>query len=196
MILLNKTDVAEDSDISRLQGSIRACNPSAPIYRTVKGQVELSLIIGINAYASRPFDSQVAALHTDGHCHSGDERDHDHETGSSRHGGVTSLQIDLSPLTAEGALRLDEWIRSVLWEGLLPENADCGTEGPKVEVLRCKGIFSVTDGGQFVLQGVRNLYEIAPLESDTESGLQVGKLVFIGKGLGEDVRRSLLKYLD
>ena len=64
-----------------------------------------------------------------------------------------------------------------------------------MEVLRCKGLFVTTTGELHVLQGVRNLYEIAKVE-DEELGLpDAGKLVFIGKGLHEHVRQSLREQL-
>jgi hypothetical protein len=42
-----------------------------------------------------------------------------------------------------------------------------------------------------VLQGVRNLYELEPLVGDDVGLPEHGKLVFIGKGLGDAVRQSL-----
>lgn len=84
--------------------------------------------------------------------------------------------------------RLDEWIRTVLWEGHLPDISE-----HKVEILRCKGICVSDDGQQHILQGVRELYELTDL--DASDSPDEGKLVFIGRGLSDDVRRSLLNVL-
>jgi G3E family GTPase len=84
---------------------------------------------------------------------------------------------------------LDEWIRTVLWEHKLPNEEE--REG--LDVLRCKGLFR-TDGGEiYVLQGVREMYDLSPAESmeDSDRAGEIGKLVFIGKGLDDRVRSSL-----
>jgi hypothetical protein len=54
----------------------------------------------------------------------------------------------------------------------------------------------------FVLQGVRDIYELAQLDvdesndHDAEGVGSVGKLVFIGKGLDDSVRQSLEKIVQ
>ena len=88
---------------------------------------------------------------------------------------------------------LDAWIRSVLWEGMLP---DAGAQDSP-EVLRCKGTFSNESGQQYVLQGVRSMYEITKTSEKETIGLPTpGKLVLIGKGLTDSVRNSLTAVLQ
>jgi len=84
---------------------------------------------------------------------------------------------------------LDQWIRSVLWEHKLPNEED--VEG--LEVLRCKGMFRTDAGEVYVLQGVREMYDLSPAEptEDSDGAGEIGKLVFIGKGLSDRVRSSL-----
>lgn len=91
---------------------------------------------------------------------------------------------------------LDVWVRTVLWENRLPNQTDEHTGG--IEVLRCKGIFTSDSGELYVLQGVRNMYEISKVEGDQSNvGLpDEGKLVLIGKGLDQMVRRSLVDILN
>ena len=88
---------------------------------------------------------------------------------------------------------LDEWIRDVLWERQLPGRPP--EEYTRLEVLRCKGLFISTTGELHVLQGVRSLYEIAKVEEEEVGLPDTGKLVFIGKGLNEYVRRSVQEQL-
>jgi hypothetical protein len=83
---------------------------------------------------------------------------------------------------------LDEWVRTVLWEQRLP--GDAAQEPAQLTVLRCKGLFVLDSSAQYVLQGVRNMYEIA--EAGDALGLpDAGKLVLIGTGLDVRVRESL-----
>jgi hypothetical protein len=57
-------------------------------------------------------------------------------------------------------------------------------------------MFGTQSGHTFVLQGVRNLYELEPLTGNNVGLPEHGKLVFIGKGLDNTVRESLEKIVQ
>ncbi|KAI0667592.1 cobW-domain-containing protein [Trametes maxima] len=208
VILLNKIDLVSPPESDATEAMIRRVNPAASFYRTVRGEIDLKRIMGVDAYRSRQILDVTREVGGKGHGN----YEHDHDHGSHDHGhshdhekapthyelrGISSLQIDCPKLTTAQLSKLDEWIRTVLWEKQLP-NGSPYNGAPTLEVLRCKGIF-VTDGGELhVLQGVRSLYEISQAEKgEEEFGLpDTGKLVLIGKGLDEDVRRSLVEQLD
>lgn len=208
MILLNKVDLVSQEQVKIIEGHIKRVNPNAIVHRTVKGQIDLKHIMGIQAYAMRAMQSSGPSSDdsTDAsHEHSHDDgnacnhtHEHEHDTAPPHHyeiRGITSLQVSCPTLTEEGLQALDEWIRQVLWESKLP--GETSHDGP-LTVLRCKGMFPVQSGQVHVLQGVRNLYEIAPAEaSGEEIGVpDEGKLVLIGKGLDDVVRQSLVTLLD
>ncbi|KAI0356428.1 cobW-domain-containing protein [Trametes cingulata] len=205
VILLNKVDLVTPAEADATEEIIRGVNPAASVYRTIRGEIDLKYLMGIDAYASRQLLNETrraaATQCHDGHSHEHDNdhaHGHEHDRAPTHYElrGISSLQIDCPKLDAAQLDKLDEWIRTVLWERQLP-NRPSGGSGP-IEVLRCKGIFVTTDGQLQVLQGVRNLYEISPVEKgEEEMGLpDTGKLVLIGKGLHEDVRRSLLEQLN
>ena len=195
VILINKVDLVSLDKLKTLEASIRQINPTAVIYRTVRGQIDLKHILGIGAYAIRVEAAaaggrSVKAEHD--HSHEGDDCDHDHSPTPTHYEirGITSLQVTCPTLTDAGLQALDEWIRDVLWEGRLPG------ENPSekhLTVLRCKGMIPTQSGQIYILQGVRSIYELAPTEPGSEEfGVpEHGKVVFIGKGLDENVRRSL-----
>ncbi|TFK48676.1 CobW domain-containing protein [Heliocybe sulcata] len=185
VVLLNKSDLASPSLLSETEALIRKVNPAVTVHRTVRAEVDLGKIVGIDAYASR-----VSA--PDHHAHEHDDGcEHEHDHAGPTHyevRGISSLQVPVPPLSPERFEKLDEWIRTVLWEGTLPSSQAHSS----LEVLRCKGMFKTTAGKTYVLQGVRSIYDIAEVEEGEGVGQgEVGKLVFIGKGLGEDVRKSL-----
>lgn len=189
IILLNKTDIAKEEAIRNLETRIQDCNPAAPIYRTVRGQIDLKNVIGIGAYSSKPDIARLRS--TEGHNHDHNDCNHDDSSSKSSHEGISSLQITCPVMTLDGARKLDEWIRAALWDGCLVEDAS-----HKMEILRCKGLYTLKTGEQYVLQGVRSLYEINQVEGEVDVGVpEEGKLVFIGKGLDENVRNSLLAAL-
>jgi G3E family GTPase len=197
VVLLNKVDLVQNEQLRRVEDTIQKINPAAAIHRTVRGEVDLSRVIGIGAYDSR--SKHNLAL--------GSEHDHNHEHGpecnhdSTHHyevRGISSLQITCPVLDDTGIERLDAWIRSVLWENRLPDPAHSPSPRSTLDVLRCKGLFHTTSGDQYILQGVRSLYDLAKvLNVDESYGMPcMGKLVLIGKGLDETVRDSLVSWLS
>jgi G3E family GTPase len=165
-------------------------NPAAPIHRTVRGNVDLGLIMGISAYASPPQIQLRAAVTTVGHenCDDHDTHNHAREPPHYELRGISSLQVSCPVLSQASFDRLDEWIRSVLWESHLPDVA----ENQDLQVLRCKGLITLESGGQYVLQGVRSMYEMTRVGEQVDMGVpEPGKIVLIGKGLDDTVRHSL-----
>ncbi|KAI0004490.1 CobW/HypB/UreG, nucleotide-binding domain-containing protein [Russula compacta] len=190
VILLNKTDLVSTADLEATEDLLSKINPVVTVHRTVRAAIDLKHVLNIRAYTSR------VLLNTDTPPSDDHDHAHDHENlhdGNSTHyelRGITSLRISCPILSGEQQERLEEWIRTVLWECQLPEHSADAHER-SLEVLRCKGMFGTQSGQTFVLQGVRNLYELEPLIGDDIGLPEHGKLVFIGKGLDNTVRKSL-----
>lgn len=204
VILLNKIDLVSSDEVGHLQHLISQVNPAATIYKTVKGEIDLGLIMGIDAYSTErtstrtnlPKSLSAGELECDDCCKEGN---HTHHLGPHHYElrGVSSLQVAVPPLTSDRFQDLDVWIRTLLWENRLPNQTEAEKSAGGIEVLRCKGIFTKDTGDLFVLQGVRSMYEISKVEGDEASvGLpDEGKLVLIGKGLNQKVRESLQSLL-
>ncbi|PPQ99203.1 hypothetical protein CVT26_014126 [Gymnopilus dilepis] len=199
VILLNKSDLVEPQVLEDTKALIRSINAAAPIYRTVKGEIDLKHIIGISAYQRPPPDFSAASStrSADTHVHT-ENCDHSHDAPAPTHyevRGISSLQVTCPPLDQPHLDKLDEWIRNALWENRVePAGGDSTTTPLEVQILRCKGAFTSAKGVHYVLQGVRNMYEISELPAAESESLGVpdtGKVVLIGKGLTEGVRRSL-----
>ncbi|KZT11985.1 cobW-domain-containing protein [Laetiporus sulphureus 93-53] len=198
VILLNKIDLVVRSQLEETEDMIHSINPIATIYRTIRGEIDLKNIMGIDAYSSRPLTQVQSDLLHIHHHHDHDHSDPDHTHGPTHYEirGISSLQIDCPVISASHIDKLDEWIRSVLWEHRLPREPAKSEQSPepKLEILRCKGMIVTDSGDTFVLQGVRNLYEITKVEDReiADAGIpDEGKIILIGKGLDEKVRRSL-----
>ena len=191
MILINKIDLASEAQLSTLEGIIHGLNPLATTHRTAQSNIDLGLVMNLNAYASRIPPSSVSKAdhrhdHADGMCP--DPESHPKSTHYTIR-GISSILVPVPVLPAAQVEALDEWIRAVLWEHKLPSEED--VEG--LEVLRCKGMFRTDAGEVYVLQGVREMYDLSPVESteNSDGAGEIGKLVFIGKGLDDRVRGSL-----
>ncbi|KAJ3512306.1 hypothetical protein NLJ89_g3598 [Agrocybe chaxingu] len=184
VILLNKVDLVDSQQLEETESLIRQINPVAPIHKTIKGQIDLKHIIGIAAFRNPPITSESTPPM---HVHS-ENCDHSHDRKSNHYElrGISSLQVTCGLLNQERFDKLDEWLRNALWEDKV-----VGVSS-EVKVMRCKGAFTSAEGVHHVLQGVRSMYEISQLETAESIGIpDTGKIVLIGKGLSEDVRKSL-----
>ncbi|KDR82612.1 hypothetical protein GALMADRAFT_1347544 [Galerina marginata CBS 339.88] len=184
VILVNKADLVDPKALAETEHTIRQINPAAPIHRTIKGDIDLKHIIGISAFRLPPPEVDEKE---DTHVHS-DDCDHAHDAPPTHYElrGISSLQVKCGVLDQPRLDRLDEWIRTALW--------DSRVEGVSslVQVLRCKGAFTSDKGVHYVLQGVRSMYEISELPAADSLGVpDTGKIVLIGKGLDDPVRKSL-----
>ena len=192
VVLLNKVDLVPATEVSSTKELLRKINPAAPVHTTVRGQLDLKYIMGIGAYASVPQFQWRTAAPTPDHDHKNDPASHAYAHSNDvthyQMRGISSLQVSCPVLTLSRLDTLDEWIRIVLWENRLPGS----TEDLDLQVLRCKGLFTMESGEQYVLQGVRNMYEISEVGIRDVMGIpEPGKVVLIGKGLNDTVRRSL-----
>lgn len=87
---------------------------------------------------------------------------------------------------------LDAWLRSVLWENVLPGHKPA--DGPAYDIHRLKGRFFEKAGNEKIIQGVREIFDIfdSPAQEPDVNGSRAGKLVVIGRHLGDfDFQGSL-----
>ena len=191
---MNKVDLTSEEHLHSIEEQIQNVNPSAPIHRTIRGQIDVAHIMNINAYAGGTKGLRSARLHLDDDdCH-----DHSGNATSAKHyelRGISSLQVTVPTMTRYRLEELDKWIRTVLWENRIPDNVP-ETPSSELKILRCKGLFVLESGEQYVLQGVQSMYDLSLVEGDVTGIPDSGKLVLIGKGLDESVRQSLEKLLS
>lgn len=192
VVLLNKIDVVQsENDLLKTEDMIHRVNPSAPIYRTTHANIDISRIININAYRMadhiRPSGLDEAGANLGQGMV---PRPKHYELR-----GISSLQMTIPPLSPEKLANFETWIQRVLWDKELPKD-DSSPDTHPVQILRCKGLFVMESGKEYILQGVQTMYEISEVNGQGVHGLpSAGKLVLIGKGLDEIARSSLLSVL-
>lgn len=99
--------------------------------------------------------------------------------------------------------RLESWLRSLLWDSVLPSIEGDGKSQAKDQVFdihRVKGQIAVSDGSSIMIQGVRDVFEMIDQggggNGSGSVGKGKGKIVLIGKGLvGLPFQESLLETL-
>ncbi len=182
MILLNKTDLAEETELSRLEQRIRDIKEDARILRTKKSEVPLSLLLDTSLF-------QPTTLPDHDHDHSHDHHDHDHHDHDHSHDHHDHDHHDHDHhdhLTIEGfnslSFESDRPFRLEAFQDFLNDMTDA--------VFRAKGLLWFEESAEryiFHLSGRRYT-----LDSDEWPGQPKIQLVFIGKNLDTElIRKSL-----
>lgn len=97
-----------------------------------------------------------------------------------------TVTVALPTLTNVQMQRLETWLQQVLWEAILPSNSVQNT----FAVHRLKGRVILGDGSIYMIQGVREVFEISkqsnkPKVGRTQDEVAPGKLVIIGMSVSE-----------
>ncbi|BFZ58436.1 hypothetical protein PYCC9005_005498 [Savitreella phatthalungensis] len=169
-LVLNKADLLSPSTLAHAHEIASALAPAANIVTAQFGNVDLPNLLGIHAYTparlAQKLQDRVLAQ-ADGKAVSVGHAT-DVATVTVRFGAVASV---------EGVV--EEAIRAVLWRGFVD-----GDQG-QYEVLRAKGLIYVEDGKAFILQAVRDVYELVALDPKetllAEEGKGMSKVVLIGR---------------
>jgi G3E family GTPase len=158
-MLLNKTDLVTEDDLSRIEERLRSLNRFAPIVRCCQSEVPLDDVLGIRGFdLKRTMEMEPEFLNVDA--------EHVHDT------SVTSLSIKQAgdiDLTL-----LEDWMTRILGE----KGAD---------IYRMKGVLSIAGNNQkFVYQGV-HMISTGNFEDEWgEDETRESKFVFIGKNLDHE----------
>ena len=184
VIVINKADLVNATELDEVKARIGFINGLAKIHVTEKSVVPQleGFLLDLHAY------DHVGGLDsaTKGHSHLDKT--------------ISTLSIPIPAITKSKLDVLDAWLRSVLWDNVLPEQEGAGSR--TFEIHRLKGRLLLKDGSEKMIQGVRELFEIFDnpnFESDptTDETYPVGKLVLIGRHLEDfGFEQSLLDALE
>lgn len=190
VIVVNKSDLVTEDEMKKVQHRLRDINGLAKMDVTSYSRVMQleGVLLDLHAYdnvqAEQLDFAEKGHSHLDPVCNSSIWID----CKSNIVQKIGTITIPLPPLRPEQLERLDGWLRSVLWESTLPNQAS----KPSFEVHRTKGRIALSNGSVKMLQGVREIFEI--IDAEVEPQIQHdGKLVFIGRGLIQDMFEQSLR---
>lgn len=182
VVIINKTDLVSADQLKHVEERVRSVNSLARIETTSHSQVPQleGLILDLKAYTSVTAGDLTFA-----------EKGHSHLDPAI---GTVTVTF---PVVSEADLKgpLDSWLRSVLWEGQVPDHPEVSGW----EVFRTKGRIAFQDGRVRMLQGVREIFELGDAEAmgEDDGMLGRGKIVFIGRNLaGEKTGAAFQSSLD
>ncbi|KAM7204492.1 CobW/HypB/UreG, nucleotide-binding domain containing protein [Naviculisporaceae sp. PSN 640] len=170
VVVINKSDLVTDEELQSVKDRIESINGLAKIHVTAQSVVPQleGFLLDLHAY-DRVEELDRRAL---GHSHLDKT--------------ISTISIALPVLTPGQVDAIDAWLRSVLWENILPGHS--GTEAPPFEIHRLKGRLLLTNGDQKMVQGVREVFEIfdnAKSETGEDERAAGGKMVLIGRFLND-----------
>ncbi|KAL8976572.1 MAG: hypothetical protein Q9177_006828, partial [Variospora cf. flavescens] len=188
VVIVNKCDAVSEEQLQRVRERVKAINGLAKMHMTSYGQIPRleGVLLDLHAYDGVEELDTVAK----GHSHLDPS--------------ISTLTFQVPLLSAQQLNKLEEWLRSVLWESVLPS---AGANSPKAQqactIHRTKGRILVSDGRSLMIQGVRETFEMmvdqtppSRSEEDNVASAAKGKMVLIGTGLaGLPFEKSLAGFL-
>jgi G3E family GTPase len=155
VILLNKTDLASETELAELEKRIREMNPLGRVYRTCNAELGMEAILGLQAFdLEKTLSIEPDFL---------EEHHHQHDDTIGSVAIVESGVVDGDKLSA--------WVEELL-----------KTQG--VDIFRMKGILNMAGAdNRFVFQGVHMLFDGIHDRPWKETETRHNELVFIGRNL-------------
>ena len=156
VILLNKTDLIDISNLEHVEARIRKINPYAKIIKTARCAAPLEEIVGLNAFSlDRVLEVEPDFLDYD--------HDHDHDDDITSVSFVSDTPLDFD--------KFQSWFGQVLQ-----------TRGQ--DILRSKGILDFAGHeDRYVFQGVHMLMDGSPMGAWPKDKPRSSRVVFIGRNV-------------
>ncbi|KAI9877254.1 MAG: hypothetical protein M1830_004435, partial [Pleopsidium flavum] len=185
VVVVNKSDLVSADQLSEVIERVQAINGLAKVHITDHGRVpELEgFLLDLHAYDA------LGSFETADNSHS-----HLDST-------ISTITIAVPLLSLNELKSVDAWLRSILWEAVLPQESPTGlVRSPRTsfEIHRLKGRLHFNDGSVKMIQGVREVFEIfdsrdsaAQKTTPADGGgrprttvlQETGKIVLIGRGI-------------
>jgi G3E family GTPase len=120
--MMNKLDlVPKASDVENVVREIRQINSIASIYKTVKSQIDLDLILNVKAFHAKKVKEHALTDHSD-HSHPHDHSTHEHSTanseGSNTHSHSNHSNVKTITLVSKAPIDLatfNQWLGETIW---------------------------------------------------------------------------------
>lgn len=168
IILINKTDLVSSEQLEQLAQGIRSLNAIAKIYQTQNCQINLDLVLGMQAFDLKN------ALAIDPQFLEEDAHEHDLSVGSVAIANDGIVNGD----------KLNRWLNQLV-------------QAFGQDIFRMKGILNVdNEDRRFVFQGVHMTLDGRPGKPWQPTDTRTNELIFIGRNLNEiQLREGFLSCL-
>lgn len=158
-IILNKTDLVKEDDLTRVEARLKSINSSASIQRSTKSAVSVDSVLGLHAFdLKKTVEMDPEFLNT--------ENVHQHDTTVSSLSVVEKRPLDLDSIQT--------WINNLIkFKG--------------TDLYRMKGVLNIANAdSRFMFQAVHMIFNGEFDEPWEEAEERESKFVFIGKNLDHE----------
>jgi G3E family GTPase len=183
-LLLTKSDLAEPAVRQRIEGRLKALNPSAPLVPVVQGAVDPALLFNIGFYDPVTKNADVQRWLRDEAFESGDDHEHEHLDINRHDDRIRAFCVIRERPMSWAAL--SAWL-----DALATMRGD--------DLLRLKAIVALSDRPDqpVVLHGVQHLFHPPVLLPEWPSEDHRTRMVFITRDLPrEAIERTLTAFED
>lgn len=214
VVIINKCDVVSHQQLERVRKRVKAINELAKMHETRFGQIPQLEGVLLDLHSYDRVDG-MPDMEAKGHSHLDPVSCHTLSISQKKTYGEDQINVliygrfvqNISTLTLLVPLllhpqreKLECWLRSLLWESILPPPSISTIEQVRTykqafEIHRVKGQIPMSDGKNIMIQGVRDVFEM--IERGGDGGVRdagrKGKIVLIGKDLvGLPFQESLM----
>jgi G3E family GTPase len=174
VVLLNKTDLVDENQLSEVENRIHAINPYATLHRTTKSAIATEKILNRGAFdLARILKIEPHFLGTP-HHHDHNHDHHHHDEALKHYHDETIDSLSLSNDTPLDGDKFMKWVEIV--------SADYGAQ-----ILRWKGILDFSgEARRYVFQGVHMILDGDFQQAWTEQDTRASRMVFIGHDLPKE----------
>ncbi|KAI9640684.1 hypothetical protein NHQ30_010993 [Ciborinia camelliae] len=197
VLILNKSDLVTPEELEVVKERITAINGLAKLHITEFGATPKLEGVLLDLHAYDRVDFNLEEVKSKGHSHLDPT--------------ITTITLTTPPLPPSSISHLDAWLRSLLWDSIIPSpvlglttTSSPTTASP--EIHRLKARLPLTNHTTKIIQAVREIFEIlddaAPSPQATEqesAGMEMendrnseGKIVLIGRNI-RDMEGVLLE---
>lgn len=177
LVIINKVDLVKD-ELSALRERILGINAAAKLVETVRGRIDLDVVLDLNAYNA-----------------AGDQSCSKHSLEKQELFNISKHSIDKTIRTVTfdlpGCVKkvsIDQFLQNLLWE-----KAICHPDGTPMEIFRLKGVLSISDSPKRVIvQAVHELFDFQYTSEWETNEQRLNRMVFIGRNLDESVLQKCL----
>ncbi|KAL8645654.1 MAG: hypothetical protein Q9226_007204 [Calogaya cf. arnoldii] len=185
VVIINKCDIVSHEQLEEVRARVKAINGLAKIHQTRFGEIPQleGVLLDLHAYDR----VEMAEVEAKGHSHLDPN--------------ISTLTLQVPLLHPTHRDRLESWLRSLLWDSILPSLAgnEIQAKEQAFEIHRVKGQIAVSDASSIMIHGVRDVFEMTD-QAAVRNGEKMkgkGKIVLIGKGLaGLPFQESLTGNLE
>jgi G3E family GTPase len=163
LVVLNKVDLMDASELSSLEDHLRSINPVATIIRANNAEISSDMLLGVQRFSLPNLLTIEPGILED-------EHDHEHDNSITSFAMESTLAID--------AERFSRWATQL-------------TSQPAQNIMRMKGVLHFDgEARQFYFHSVHMLTEAKPGKRWANDAPRVSRLVVIGRNLDIDALQN------